>query len=138
MKVNHYGYVAALLALLIIGCGAHVIRDVNKCPSFTITLMENGCTSTSDGVDCHLDFLQPKSWGRCFMEMDNSLVCQSGNVISHYRDGSSSPDWKCDAALCRNLADAVKKYGQDATQELKMEIVVPPPQPPPSSKKSIT
>lgn len=95
----------------------------SSCRKADIKKTESGCKQDASGIECHSDFLQPQTWGRCLMEKDSSLDCESKGVLSHYPDGAASPDWTAKAEDCSELADQIKKHGQGET--LGIEIVVP-------------
>jgi hypothetical protein len=124
-------------------CGGEtaVIKPLSTtCRKPDIKKTESGCKQDASGaVECHSDFLQPQTWGRCLMEKDSSLDCESKGLLSHYPEGAASPDWSAKAEDCSEMAEQIKKLGQGEILGIQIEIPVDPePKPLPSSTRGTT
>jgi hypothetical protein len=95
------------------------------CHAVTVKKTNGGCAQHDGAFSCHYDFLQPQTWGRCLMEVDNSLDCEKGGVLSHYEDGAAIPAWNLEAKSCPLLKDQIAKFGQDPTMTMPVTIEMP-------------
>jgi hypothetical protein len=101
----------------------------SHCKPLDIKKTETGCTYDDGLMECHTDFLQPHTWGRCVMLKDKSLACANKGVIAHYPEGAANPDWKMGAADCALVAKQIQERGQGDSLGITIQIPVSTPEP---------
>lgn len=128
------------ITLALTGCKPQVIASQPqpriRCEAVKLkTAREStGCMIIDGSAKCYLDFLQPRTWGRCLQEQDDSFDCENQGVVSHYAVNASSAQWSSPAASCSPLTEQIRRFGQEGTIAIPMPIPLEPRTPLPKGK----